>query len=226
MFVTGIEWQRYWLIRNRIGRQAPVMDIMQWPADSSPVNSFVVSILSIVPAVNSFVMNWIKNSMSVFQTMPSKVEWLLLFERCVHHLLQRIWWRRTRWAAVVLFQVNHRLVEISSSTELSFHRAEIPAANGITNARSLARIYAQLIGDVHENNHQKKRLISEKTLMQATKSITPDGEPDQVLFGIPSNFAQAGFHVYGPYFKALGPGVFGHKGKFECYPFDYSRVMI
>ncbi|CAF4668267.1 unnamed protein product, partial [Didymodactylos carnosus] len=31
---------------------------------------------------------------------------------------------------------------------VSIHRAELPAANGITNARSLARIYASFIGDV------------------------------------------------------------------------------
>lgn len=111
---------------------------------------------------------------------------------------------------------------IFNRTEL--HRAEIPAANGITNARTLARIYALLIGDVHENDQQKKRLIGEQTLLEATKNITPDGEPDQVLFGIPSNFAQAGFHVYGPYFKALGPGVFGHKGKSERHRFEKCLV--
>jgi hypothetical protein len=38
-------------------------------------------------------------------------------------------------------------------------------------------------------------------------------EPDQILFGIKSNFAKGGFHVYSDHFKALGIGVFGHKGK-------------
>ena len=104
---------------------------------------------------------------------------------------------------------------VFNRTEL--HRAEIPAANGITNARSLARIYALLLSDVHENNQKKSRLISATTLLDATKNITPDGEPDQVLFGIPSNFAKAGFQGYGEYFKALGPGVFGHKGEFQGF---------
>jgi hypothetical protein len=93
------------------------------------------------------------------------------------------------------------------------HQAEIPAANGITNARSLARIYALLIGDINEDGQKKQRLISEKTLIQAATSITPEGEPDLILFGMKTNFAKGGFHVYSDYFKALGNGVFGHKGK-------------
>jgi hypothetical protein len=93
------------------------------------------------------------------------------------------------------------------------HRAEIPAANGITNARVLARIYARLIGDIKENGQKKQRLISEKTLLQAITSVTPVGEPDRILFGITSNFGKGGFHVYSDYFRALGTGVFGHKGK-------------
>lgn len=36
----------------------------------------------------------------------------------------------------------------------SVHEGKIPAANDITNARSLAKFYATLIGNV-ENNHYK-----------------------------------------------------------------------
>ena len=100
---------------------------------------------------------------------------------------------------------------IFNKTQL--HRAEIPAANGITNARTLARIYARLIGDVNENGLKQKRFITEETLSKATKDVTPPGEPDQVLFGIPSKFGKGGFQLYADYFKALHIGVFGHKGK-------------
>jgi hypothetical protein len=93
------------------------------------------------------------------------------------------------------------------------HQAEIPAANGITNARSLARIYARLIGDINEDGQKKQRLISEKTLLQAVTNVTPVGEPDLILFGMKSSFAKGGFHIYSDYFKAFGNGVFGHKGK-------------
>ncbi len=101
---------------------------------------------------------------------------------------------------------------------IQVHQAEIPASNGITNARALARIYALLIGDINEDGQKKQRLISEKTFIQAVTSVTPVGEPDLILFGIKSNFAKGGFHVYSDYFKAFGNGVFGHKGKI-CFIF-------
>ncbi|CAF1433885.1 unnamed protein product [Adineta ricciae] len=108
-------------------------------------------------------------------------------------------------------------MEPPSSTNIVFnktelHRAQIPAANGITNARTLARIYARLIGDVHENGETKPCFITEKTLTKATTSVTPKDEPDRILFGVTSNFARGGFHAYGNYFKAFTTGVFGHKG--------------
>ena len=93
------------------------------------------------------------------------------------------------------------------------HRVEIPAANGITNARSLARIYALLLGDIEENNQKRSRLISEKTLQRAMINLTPDGERDQVLFAMLNKFSQSGFHLYSDAFEVCGPGVFGHKGK-------------
>ncbi|CAF4498108.1 unnamed protein product, partial [Rotaria sp. Silwood2] len=43
--------------------------------------------------------------------------------------------------------------------ESKIHRAELPAVNGITNARSLAKIYSLLIGDVHENGNVLKCLL-------------------------------------------------------------------
>jgi hypothetical protein len=107
--------------------------------------------------------------------------------------------------------------------KIQLHRAELPAANGITNARTLARIYARLIGDVNENGEKKKRFVTKETLSQATISVTPPGEPDRVLFGIPSNFGKGGFQLYGNFFKALGTGVFGHKGKF--YQIFYYRCF-
>jgi hypothetical protein len=76
----------------------------------------------------------------------------------------------------------------------------------------LARIYARLFSDINENGQEKQRLISEKTLSQTLTSATPVGEPDRILFGIKSNFAKGGFHLYSDYFKAFGNGVFGHKG--------------
>lgn len=94
-----------------------------------------------------------------------------------------------------------------------FHRAEIPAANGITNARSLARIYSLLIGDVDENGKKRERLLSEKIVVEATKNITPTGEPDRNWYDFPTTFAKGGFQIYSEYFKIFDEGVFGFTGE-------------
>ncbi|CAF1444215.1 unnamed protein product [Adineta ricciae] len=88
------------------------------------------------------------------------------------------------------------------------HRAEIPAANGITNARSLARLYAGLIGNV-ENNHYQ-RILTEDILKRAIKSNTPSHEIDFVL-NVTTTFAM-GFFLLDNVFPSLGAGVFGHQG--------------
>jgi CubicO group peptidase (beta-lactamase class C family) len=84
------------------------------------------------------------------------------------------------------------------------HGAEIPAANGITTARSLARMYAALVGEV-----DGVRLLSPQTVDKAT-AVQSDG-PDEILkvrtkFGL-------GFMLNGD-FAPLGPGAksFGHPG--------------
>ncbi|CAF4777221.1 unnamed protein product, partial [Rotaria sp. Silwood1] len=90
----------------------------------------------------------------------------------------------------------------------STHQAQIPAANGITNARSLARLYASLIGDIEDNNI--KQILRGDILKQATKSNTPEGEIDVVL-NIPIQFSM-GFMLLDLIFPTLGPGIFGHTG--------------
>src|SRR5262245_9291138 len=83
------------------------------------------------------------------------------------------------------------------------HRSEIPAANGITTARSLSRLYAACIGTV-----KGTRLFGKRTLDKAIK-IQSDG-PDAVL-GLRTTFAQ-GFMRTGPDIPLLGPNSFGHAG--------------
>lgn len=56
--------------------------------------------------------------------------------------------------------------------------AEIPSGNGITNSRSLAKIYASLISDV--DCKKGERLLNETILQQAIKSSTRPGELDFV----------------------------------------------
>lgn len=81
--------------------------------------------------------------------------------------------------------------------------AQIPAANGVTNARGLARMYAALVGEV-----DGVRLLDESTLNAA---IEPQVEgPDAVLvFPIP--FA-LGFMRHSDMSPMLGGRSFGHYG--------------
>lgn len=85
------------------------------------------------------------------------------------------------------------------------HAAEIPGANGITNARALATIYAATIGEVNG-----VRLLGENTRQLATTSETPDGEPDAVL-GHPTVFGK-GYMLHSSRNPYAGPGSFGHDG--------------
>ncbi len=83
------------------------------------------------------------------------------------------------------------------------HRSEIPAANGITTARSLSRLYAACIGTV-----KGTRLFGKRTLDKALK-IQSDA-PDAVL-GLRTTFG-LGFMRTGPEIQMLGPNSFGHAG--------------
>ena len=83
--------------------------------------------------------------------------------------------------------------------------AEIPAANGVGNAPSLARIYAATIGEV-----DGVRLLDEATVARASATVTPENEPDQCLV-VPTTFGM-GFMTYGMVTPMLGAGSFGHAG--------------
>jgi hypothetical protein len=96
--------------------------------------------------------------------------------------------------------------------ETQLHRAELPIVNGITNARSLARIYSLLISDINENGKTQKCLLSEKNLLKAITNVTPQGEPDQNWYNMATTFTKGSFQVYDDCFNILEDGVFGHSG--------------
>jgi CubicO group peptidase (beta-lactamase class C family) len=85
------------------------------------------------------------------------------------------------------------------------HAAQIPGANGISNAKALATIYAAVIGEVNG-----VRLLGEDTLRLATTSETPVGEPDRIL-GRETVFGK-GYMLHSQRNKYAGPGSFGHDG--------------
>ncbi|CAF3934433.1 unnamed protein product [Rotaria sordida] len=95
--------------------------------------------------------------------------------------------------------------------EAQTHQAEIPAANGITNARSLARIFASLIGNI--NDRKDSRLLQPEILQHATTSNTLPNETDIILqISLPFGM---GFALYEQDFPMFGPKSFGHSGKID-----------
>ncbi|MDH5672711.1 MAG: beta-lactamase family protein [Myxococcales bacterium] len=81
--------------------------------------------------------------------------------------------------------------------------AEIPAANGVTTARSLARMYAALAGEV-----DGVRLLSPAQLEAA--SVSENQGPDRVLY-FPMRFG-LGFMQMGALSKRFGARAVGHFG--------------
>jgi len=83
------------------------------------------------------------------------------------------------------------------------HATEMPAANGITTARSLARMYAATVGPV-----DGIRLIDDATVSLASSEAV--NGPDAVLV-FPSQFGM-GFMLHGTLTPMLSPSSFGHAG--------------
>jgi len=83
------------------------------------------------------------------------------------------------------------------------HATEMPAANGITNAPSLARMYAATIGEV-----DGVRLIADET-MDAARTQRVNG-PDRTLI-MPTRFG-AGFWLHNELAPMIRDGSFGHPG--------------
>ena len=98
------------------------------------------------------------------------------------------------------------------------HAAAIPAANGITNARSLAKLYAACIGDVDG----VARRIAPATLDRATTTVTSGA--DRCLL-IETTFGM-GFMTSGPLTAMLGPGSFGHAGAGGSLAFGHPKRGI
>jgi CubicO group peptidase (beta-lactamase class C family) len=83
------------------------------------------------------------------------------------------------------------------------HAAELPAANGIATARSLARLYAACVGEVDGT-----RLLEPATVDDATRTQSEGG--DRVLM-VPTRFG-SGFFLPSDFSPLFGPTSFGHAG--------------
>ncbi|MCX4823699.1 beta-lactamase family protein [Streptomyces sp. NBC_01142] len=87
----------------------------------------------------------------------------------------------------------------------AYRAAELPASNGISTARALARFYASTIGEVDGG----PRLFAPATLTLARTEESAG--PDRVLV-VPTRFG-LGYMLHGPASPLLGPGSFGHPGR-------------
>lgn len=94
------------------------------------------------------------------------------------------------------------LVELFNRSEVL--AAEIPAANGITNARSIARMYAAMVGEV-----DGCRLLSSAQVDEARR-LQSEGN-DLVLVPNPSRIG-SGWFLPDAVSPMLGDGSFGHSG--------------
>jgi CubicO group peptidase (beta-lactamase class C family) len=94
-------------------------------------------------------------------------------------------------------------------------KAELGAANGITNARSLAKMYAATVGEV-----DGVRLLSDDTVQRAIRPQT-SGPDAVIMFESPFGL---GFMREGPFSKLGSPTAFGHYGAGGSVGFaDYER---
>ncbi|PXX65338.1 CubicO group peptidase (beta-lactamase class C family) [Nocardia tenerifensis] len=88
------------------------------------------------------------------------------------------------------------------------HAAEVPAGNAISNARSLARMYAATIGEV-----DGVRLLRPETIDRARQPQTDGlrGPAPLDVLPVTHRFAN-GYEIPGPAHAMLGEGSFGHVG--------------
>jgi CubicO group peptidase (beta-lactamase class C family) len=94
---------------------------------------------------------------------------------------------------------------IGAFNSRAVHAAEVPAANAITNAAGLAKVYAATLGPV-----DGVQLLEAATRDRARTQVTPHGETDLCLM-MPTTFG-LGFMVHGLFTPYAGPGCYGHPG--------------
>jgi CubicO group peptidase (beta-lactamase class C family) len=103
-----------------------------------------------------------------------------------------------------LFSPSYSLADPDIWNSRAMHAAELPAANGIGDARGIARMYAACIGDV-----DGFRIMNDAQLKRATTQATSG--PNTVLFGMDIQFGM-GFMIRSELIPIAGPRSFGHFG--------------
>jgi len=116
----------------------------------------------------------------------------------------------TRLAKVVLLSFQHTGELIDDMNNRASRAAEVPAGNGVTNAASLAKMYAAMIGEV-----DGVRLLKPETVEHArtlrTGSMVPAGDLGKMQLGLPARYG-LGYQLATEATEMVGPGSFGHDG--------------
>lgn len=104
----------------------------------------------------------------------------------------------------------HGALPAAAFNEPEVRAAEIPAANGVTDARSLSRLYAALVGDLDADERfpAGRRILAPETVEAAATRQTSGN--DLVLF-VETTFG-LGFFTSSPFAPYGGPRAFGHAG--------------
>jgi CubicO group peptidase (beta-lactamase class C family) len=107
----------------------------------------------------------------------------------------------------------------------AWHAAEVPAANGITNATSLSRMYAGLIGTVEGGSSAP---LFTEAQMEAARTVRTSG-PDRVFLSLGFEMEQKiglGFWVSSLFSPFGGEGAFGHTGAGGSYGFCDPEAKV
>ncbi len=103
-----------------------------------------------------------------------------------------------------LFAPGGALTDMDIFNSRAMRAAEVPAANGVSDARSLARLYASCIGEV-----DGLRVLTPEQLDRATTQLTEG--PNTVLMGMDIQFG-LGFMLHSSLVALGGTKSFGHFG--------------
>ena len=117
---------------------------------------------------------------------------------------------QTRLAKVMLNSFKHTGELIETMNNRVARAAEVPAGNGITDARSLAKMYAALIGEVDGVRLLKPETV-EKARTLRTGAMVPPGDFGKLVFGAPQQYG-LGYEFARDGTPMLGKGSFGHAG--------------
>jgi CubicO group peptidase (beta-lactamase class C family) len=116
----------------------------------------------------------------------------------------------TRLAKVVLGSFDHTGKLLENMNNREGRASELPAGGAVTNAKSLAKMYAAIIGEV-----DGVRILKPETMKAAstlrTGAMAPPGDFGKLQFGAPLNYG-LGYEFSRDVTPMLGEGSFGHAG--------------